>query len=276
MALAMPCPAVRLPLSRWRRAPALRRQSSAFGLLPAALAVRLCRRLAAEALPRSFAPAVAEDFWEKKADRWCAMYINLERRLDRRQRLLRLLERCPELLKRIRRLEAVDGQQLTLRHSAVQGLVAPEALERARHARRRGAFTIVHSGGRLLHFDNHLTMGGIACAMSHKLALEALLQHPSADWGLVLEDDVEALVPDAEQLLQRTLETLPKDWDALFLGAATVIHVVKITFNDIKHKLLINTISSHKGNCKVNELDLSFCDSERIPRRLGSSPPRGL
>lgn len=228
MALAMPLrSSQRVTLGSWRKALPLRRgHCFALGVAlrpPVGLAVvRLCRRLAT-ALPRSFAPSVAEDFWEEEAtSKWCAMYINLARRPDRRQRLLRLLERCPELSQRIRRLEAVDGQLLTLRHEAVEGLVVPEALDRARHARRRGALTIVHSGGRLLHFDNHLTMGGIACAMSHKLALEALLQHPSAEWGLILEDDVEALVPDAQQLLARTLETLPADWDALFLGAAAL------------------------------------------------------
>ena len=174
-----------------------------------------------------------------------------------------------------------------------------------------GAFTIVHNEGRLLHFDNHLTMGGIACAMSHRLALQAVVQHPTAahldintgltqilwrhliwrlfdnvaiqsegcqalpfirqmplyscgqftviiyvdhahnimvsyrfykepmatigstvgrtppcsktpwpkaKWGIILEDDVLAMLPNAEEVVAKTIATLPSDWDALFLG----------------------------------------------------------
>lgn len=98
-----------------------------------------------------------------------------------KEQLLEKLEfTSPRLAQQIRRIDAVDGKELTLRNSAVSQIVDDNALDRARHARRRGAFTIVHNEGRLLHFDNHLTMGGIACAMSHRLALQAVVQHPTA------------------------------------------------------------------------------------------------
>lgn len=54
----------------------------------------------------------------------------------------------PQLCHQIRRLEAIDGQQLTLRHPAVALIVDDAAVDRARHARRRGAYTIVHSEAR--------------------------------------------------------------------------------------------------------------------------------
>lgn len=159
-------------------------------------------------------------FWEgAEESEWCAVYINLARRQDRREQLLDKLHfTSPRLAEQIRRIDAVDGQQLTLRNRAVSQIVNDDALDRARHARRRGAYTIVHNEGRLLHFDNHLTMGGIACAMSHRLALKALLAHPTAKWGLILEDDILALVPDAEEVVARAVKSLPEDWDALFLG----------------------------------------------------------
>eukprot|EP00913_Durusdinium_trenchii_P022521 g21156.t1 len=138
--------------------------------------------------------------------------------LDCAKLLEKLQHFSPQLCHQIRRLEAIDGQQLTLRHPAVALIVDDAAVDRARHARRRGAYTIVHSEGRLLHFDNHLTLGGIACAMSHRLALEAVVKHPTAQWGIILEDDIAALVPKAEEVIQKAIEQLPEDWDALFLG----------------------------------------------------------
>ncbi|CAJ1349956.1 unnamed protein product [Effrenium voratum] len=166
------------------------------------------------------APQLEASFWEGALpdSEWCAVYINLARRPDRREELLNKLELSPQLLQHIRRIEAVDGRDLTLRDEALSQVVDEQALDRARHARRRGAYTIVHSGGRLLHFDNHLTLGGIACAMSHRLALQAVVQHPTAKWGIILEDDIAAAVPRAEEVVARMIGTLPADWDALFLG----------------------------------------------------------
>ena len=72
---------------------------------------------------------------------------------------------------------ALCEDRIIFRGPKSQGTLSPW-----RHARRRGAYTIVHNEGRLLHFDNHLTMGGIACAMSHRLALKALVAHPTVAW----------------------------------------------------------------------------------------------
>ncbi|CAE7745916.1 unnamed protein product [Symbiodinium pilosum] len=123
-----------------------------------------------------------------------------------------------ELAHQIRRLDAVDGKWLRLLDDAVAEIVDEYALDKARHARRRGAYTIVHNGGRLLHFDNHLTTGGIACAMSHRLALQAVVAHPTAKWGIILEDDIAAMVPRVEEVVSKAVASLPEDWDALFLG----------------------------------------------------------
>jgi len=63
-------------------------------------------------------------------------------------------------------------------------------LDRARQASEQGAWTIVHDVRRLLHFGHHLTICGFACAMTHRLALEKVARHPTAERGLILEDDV--------------------------------------------------------------------------------------
>lgn len=163
-----------------------------------------------------------EEEWEECLPRhhWCAFYINLSRRADRRERLLGVLARGnAELLRGIQRLDAVDGEQLDLEDEAAAHIVEAEALERAAGARRRGAHTIVYEGrGRLVHFDNHLTTGGVACAMSHRMALQRVAEHPVADWGLILEDDVGAAVPQVVRVIEDIVGRLPEDWDAVFLG----------------------------------------------------------
>ena len=67
-------------------------------------------------------------------------------------------------------------------------------------------------------------MGGIACAMSHRLALEALVKHPSAKWGLILEDDIAAVVPHAEEVIQR----LSPFFQIVFSGM--VWHVLELVY----------------------------------------------
>ncbi|CAJ1440700.1 unnamed protein product, partial [Effrenium voratum] len=151
---------------------------------------------------------------------WCALYINLARRTDRRERLQKLLATSnAPLAARLERVEAIDKQALTLEDEIVTDAVAYRALERARRAEEEEHYTIVHDEeGNLVHFDDHLTLGGIACALSHRLALQRIAEHPTAEWGLVMEDDVNAVVPRADLAIAKLLSQLPDDWDAVCLG----------------------------------------------------------
>lgn len=152
-------------------------------------------------------------------DEWCAFYINLARRPDRREKLLGKLARSNDvLLKQIRRVDAIDGKFLEISDDVVRSVIDEGALDRAKKAQRRGAYTIIHEGGRLVHFDNHFTAGGVACAMSHRRALELIADHPTAEWGLILEDDVCGAMPRADRVIADVLRKLPDDWDAVFLG----------------------------------------------------------
>eukprot|EP00438_Fugacium_kawagutii_P009529 Skav209802 [mRNA] locus=scaffold1201:301113:301757:- [translate_table: standard] len=54
--------------------------------------------------------------------------------------------------------------------------------------------------------------------MSHYKALKTVAEHPTAQWALILEDDIEALVSDVHLKLESIISTLPPNWDALFLG----------------------------------------------------------
>ena len=133
-----------------------------------------------------------------------------------------LAEANSEVLARLLRVDAVDGQRLDLEESSVVSevlkYITPDALEIALEAKQIGAHTIVHKDGELVKFHDHLTEGGIACAMSHYKALKTVADHPTAKWALILEDDIQSLVPNVHQVIERIIDGLPASWDALFLG----------------------------------------------------------
>jgi len=125
----------------------------------------------------------------------------------------------PRLRQRLERIEAVDGRNISLDDPALEQVVELSVLEHARRAKDLGIYTVIHDAENLLvHFDDHLTEGAIACAMSHRNALERIASHPTADWGLVLEDDVSVVVPEVDRVIARILQRLPSDWQAVYLG----------------------------------------------------------
>ena len=150
----------------------------------------------------------------------CAYVINLERRPDRMKRLQQLLSSTnPTLLEHLERIDAVDGRNISLDSDEAAKVVEASALTRAKRAKRLGLYSIVHdSDNSLVNFDDHFTEGAIACAMSHRKALTQVAEHPSANWGLILEDDVSLVVPQVHREVSTILKQLPPDWTAVFLG----------------------------------------------------------
>lgn len=164
-------------------------------------------------------PPADEETDRAELGEWCALVINLARREDRLERLGSLLSAGnPRLWQRLERVNAVDGRELKLDDEAVAEVVDEATLARATRAKKLGLYTIVHEEGILVHFDDHMTEGGIACAMSHRKALERIASHPTAEWGLVLEDDVSIAVPNIDRAIARLLRALPHEWNAVFLG----------------------------------------------------------
>eukprot|EP00929_Paragymnodinium_shiwhaense_P078318 TRINITY_DN40586_c0_g1_i1.p1 TRINITY_DN40586_c0_g1~~TRINITY_DN40586_c0_g1_i1.p1 ORF type:complete len:540 (-),score=96.73 TRINITY_DN40586_c0_g1_i1:11-1567(-) len=152
---------------------------------------------------------------------WSAGYVNLARRGDRRQRMREVLAPAnAALLSKLKRIDAVDGRELNLHADAprLRRFITEASLTVARDAKDSKAYTIVHQDGKLVKFHNHLTTGGVACAMSHYKALEAVANHPTAEWGLILEDDISAVVPCVHEEIARILARLPSNWESLFLG----------------------------------------------------------
>jgi len=163
---------------------------------------------------------VVEAVDELDDSEWCAFAINLERRKDRWENLEKVLSVAnPKLLQRLERIDAVDGRDLDLEDGALEEYVQFTQLARARRAKSLGIYTVVHDKENwLVHFDDHLTEGAIACAMSHHKALERVAEHPTAEWGLILEDDVSVVVPHVDKVISRLLRRLPEDWEAVYLG----------------------------------------------------------
>lgn len=144
----------------------------------------------------------------------------MARRADRRLRLAHVL--APDnrdLLGRLTRLDAVDGRGIDFAdEKRLLPFISADALEIAKEAQRIGAHTIVHKDGALVKFHDHFTAGGIACTMSHHAALTAVASHPTAQWGLILEDDIQSILPNVHTVIDGILQRLPEDWDALFVG----------------------------------------------------------
>jgi len=197
-------------------------QHAGLGVLACAACARFQRNLSNAARQRrsTLRRHAVDAGTPKQLGEWCALYINLDRRQDRQERLMKLLaKQNGPLLARLERVQAIDKQKLSFEDEEVVAAVAPHALERARRAMEEEHYTIVHDEeGNLVHFDDHLTLGGIACALSHRLALRRIAEHPTAKWGLVLEDDVNAVVPRVDLAISKLLSELPDDWDAVCLA----------------------------------------------------------
>jgi len=147
---------------------------------------------------------------------WVCLYINLDRREDRKEKLLKLLGAVPWLRRKLRRLAAVDGRDFD--SAAIQGLEGePLPLLVSGAAAAVDVPTVDLRGG---GFSCHLSRGAIGCALSHRQAWEKLLELRSngIEWALVLEDDIVALAPDFETRLADLLSKLPSDFDVCYVG----------------------------------------------------------
>jgi len=151
---------------------------------------------------------------------WCALVVNLARRQDRLQRMHEVFAaRAPKILQRLERVDAVDGRLLSFDDAGMEEWLQPDTLANAKRAKELKLYTVVHDENNLLvHFDDHFTEGAVACALSHHKALQRIATHPTAEWGLLFEDDVSKVVPDVELAIARVLRKLPSDWDAVYLG----------------------------------------------------------
>lgn len=122
------------------------------------------------------------------------------------------------LLERLEFLEAIDGKNISLDDEQVAEVATPSAIAKAKDQLEKEFGDLIVDGHQAWERNPYFTPGAIACAMSHRLALKKVAEHPTAEWGLILEDDIVAAVPNADKVLQRLVAEAPNGWAMLYLG----------------------------------------------------------
>ena len=136
--------------------------------------------------------------------------INLARRPDRRERTLGLPWGMA-----VEVVEAVDGRLMTWDDKDVVACVTKRAISRARDAADAMVPTVDGDS-----FSEHLTLGAVGCAMSHRKAWAEIARRKT--WGVVAEDDVLHLADHFATRLQRMVgDELPANWGMAYLGYHT-------------------------------------------------------
>jgi len=141
-------------------------------------------------------------------------YINLDRRRDRGSSMERLTAKHHWLSSAMRRIQAVDGRRLTYPKLVGDRLLAPEAEFEALRAERTRRPT---GGASFRERSSRMTLGACGCTLSHRLAWQALVEG-SANWALILEDNLSAVCQRFDEELEAVLRALPAAWQICYVG----------------------------------------------------------
>mmetsp|Transcript_45838 Transcript_45838/g.130870 ORF Transcript_45838/g.130870 Transcript_45838/m.130870 type:complete len:1393 (+) Transcript_45838:130-4308(+) len=142
------------------------------------------------------------------------LFINLDRRADRKQRMEELFAPHKWLSSTAKRLSAVDKNELEWSKLVSDRLITQTAQRTAARAEREKRATI---GARPHECSEHLTLGGCGCALSHRKAWQTLVDSNSR-WALILEDDLTKICENFDEELERVFAELPGDWGMCYLG----------------------------------------------------------
>ena len=130
------------------------------------------------------------------------LYVNMDRREDRRRAVARELRKSETLSQiGIERVAGYDGERAPLHQLVINGQLSPKAYVRTMHKD-------AGDGARMTH-------GGIGCLMSHMRAWKRVLEVGKP--VLVFEDDVR-LVPGFDYVLGLAAAELPEYWNMLYLS----------------------------------------------------------
>jgi GR25 family glycosyltransferase involved in LPS biosynthesis len=127
------------------------------------------------------------------------MYINLERRPDRKTNIEKQLDKINNNIV-VERINAIDAKKLDINNLSNK-LVTKAGIDSALD-KNKGLYTI-------------LTKGAIGCALSHKKVWEKVL-YGDDNYVLILEDDIR-FHKDYNNKLQAIINKVP-NYDILFLG----------------------------------------------------------
>lgn len=128
------------------------------------------------------------------------LYINLEHRTDRKDNVIKELDKINHLDKAVR-IDAVNGRQLNLK-TLSRDLITEQGINDALNDKQK-VYT-------------YLTPGAIGCALSHKKAYEYIINN-DLNSALIVEDDI-TIDKDFNKKLSIIYTKIPKDFDILFIG----------------------------------------------------------
>eukprot|EP00747_Dinoflagellata_sp_TGD_P182562 gnl/TRDRNA2_/TRDRNA2_36859_c0_seq1.p1 gnl/TRDRNA2_/TRDRNA2_36859_c0~~gnl/TRDRNA2_/TRDRNA2_36859_c0_seq1.p1 ORF type:complete len:247 (+),score=42.96 gnl/TRDRNA2_/TRDRNA2_36859_c0_seq1:34-741(+) len=117
----------------------------------------------------------------------------------------------------LERVPGVVGAALQWPDLVSEGLFTEEAELTAKWAAQTKQPTI---GATPDECSPHLTLGGCGCALSHRKAWRVLAAS-SAQWSLILEDDIKAFCPNFDEVFSKVIQSLPERWNMCYIGFHT-------------------------------------------------------
>lgn len=128
--------------------------------------------------------------------------INLKRRPDRLKDFIESYNTCGLNKKQLTKFNAVDGGVLDIKTVPLTSLAILELKQ------------LETIGFRYKHYQ--LTKGAIGCFMSHVKVWEHILSS-GKNSALIFEDDARP-PPNFKRLINKTMTTIPDDWDIVLFG----------------------------------------------------------
>ena len=132
--------------------------------------------------------------------------INLKRRTDR----LMAVRKC--ILTPFEVVEAVDARTLTW--DSVSSFVTIRALKKSQRAESMRVPTVDHREQTL---SDHLTLGAVACAMSHRKTWHLVVER-ALPYAVICEDDLDGAAMGFSDRMRAALDTLPANWTLAYIG----------------------------------------------------------
>jgi len=149
-----------------------------------------------------------------KLNEGMCLYLNLDRRTDRRKSMEALTAPHRWLGTVAQRLPAVDGRELAWPQLVADKLFLPEAEMDATRAVRMKQATLAANPQ---DCSPHLTLGGCGCALSHRKAWQTLVDSDSR-WALIFEDDLTEICDKFDVQLSTVIQRLPSAWQFCYIG----------------------------------------------------------
>jgi len=152
--------------------------------------------------------------------------------------------------KQFNRMSAVDGKSLV-----IDEYVTQQALQEIKDLDRKGY--------RTKHYQ--LSRGAIGCYLSHLNVYKKVMQG-DAEYALIFEDDA-MLDSNIFSKLNKSLSTIPNDWDMLLLGCYCIVCDKYEKYYDLDRFFFMHAYIIKKSSAKLVFEEL---DKKRISQQIDS------